>query len=186
MPRDGTVQSLIKDNGVAAKGAPLATFSTSMLDVLKGHLDEDQLQPAKVEELFGKQMTGTLTSPCDCIVAQQLVADGQYASKGDVIFQLVPRGSQANVEARFSYRQFGDVRPGTPVSFQVADEEQTRTGTIVSSTSLNSADLSSDIRVQIKPDAPLDSAYAGRPVEVTSDRGPSLNWLIDKAMAAGL
>jgi alginate biosynthesis protein Alg44 len=72
------------------------------------------------------------------------------------------------------------------VSFQVADEEQIRTGTIVSSTSLNSADLSSDIRVQIKPDAPLDSTYAGRPVEVTSDRGPSLNWLIDKAMAAGL
>ena len=186
MPRDGTVQSLLKGDSVAAKGAPLATFSTSMLDVLKGHLDEDQLQPAKVEELFGKQMTGTLTSPCDCVVAQQLVADGQYASKGDVIFQLVPRGSQANVEARFTYRQFGDVRPGTPVSFQVADEEQVRTGTIVSSTSLNSADLSSDIRVQIKPDAPLDSTYAGRPVEVTSDRGPSLNWLIDKAMAHGL
>ena len=32
----------------------------------------------------------------------------------------------------------------------------------------------------------LDSALAGRPVEVVSDRGPSLNWLIDKAMAVGL
>ncbi|MEB0044346.1 MULTISPECIES: alginate biosynthesis protein Alg44 [unclassified Pseudomonas] len=186
MPRDGTVQSLIKADGVAAKGAPLATFSTSMLDVLKGHLDEDQLQPAKVEELFGKQMTGTLTSPCDCTVAQQLVADGQYANKGDVIFQLVPRNSEANVEARFAYRQFGDVRPGTPVRFQIAGEEQTRTGKIVSSTSLKSADLSSDIRVQIKPDEPLNTNLAGRPVEVSSDRGPNLNWLIDKAMAAGL
>ncbi|HCS46621.1 MAG TPA: hemolysin D [Pseudomonas sp.] len=186
MPRDGTVQSLIKPDGIAAKGAPLATFSTSMLDVLKGHLDEDQLQPAKVEELFGKQMTGTLTSPCDCTVAQQLVADGQYASKGDVIFQLVPRNSEANVEARFSYRQFGDVLPGSTVSFQIAGEDKTRSGKIVSSTSLKSADLSSDIRVQIKPDEPLDSAFAGRPVEVNSTRGPNLNWLIDKAMAAGL
>ncbi|KNH23579.1 hemolysin D [Pseudomonas syringae] len=186
MPRDGTVQSLIKADGVAAKGAPLATFSTSMLDVLKGHLDEGQLQPSKVEELFGKQMTGTLTSPCDCTVAQQLVANGQYASKGDVIFQLVPRNTEANVEARFSYRQFGDVLPGTSVSFQIAGEDQTRTGKIVSSTSLKSADLSSDIRVQIKPDEPLDSAFAGRPVEVNSTRGPNLNWLINKAMAAGL
>ncbi|WP_017904209.1 alginate biosynthesis protein Alg44 [Pseudomonas asplenii] len=186
MPRDGTVQSLLKDDGIAAKGAPLASFSTSMLDVLKGHLDEDQLQPAKVEELFGKQMTGTLTSPCDCVVAQQLVANGQYASKGDVIFQLVPRNSVANVEARFSYRQFGEVRPGTRVNFQVAGEEQTRQGKIVSSTSLKSDDLSSDIRVLIKPDESLDSSLAGRPVEVSSDRGPSLNWLIDKAMAAGL
>ncbi|MHC8363819.1 PilZ domain-containing protein [Pseudomonas sp. LS2P72] len=185
MPRDGTVQSLIKADGVASKGAPLATFSTSMLDVLKGHLDDNQLQPAKVEELFGKQMTGTLTSPCDCTVAQQLVADGQYASKGDVIFQLVPRNSEANVEARFSYRQFGDVLPGSSVSFQIAGEDKTRTGTIISSTSLKSADLSSDIRVQIKPDEPLDSKFAGRPVEVNATRGPNLNWLIDKAMAAG-
>ncbi|MPQ68813.1 MULTISPECIES: alginate biosynthesis protein Alg44 [unclassified Pseudomonas] len=186
MPRDGTVQSLIQEDGVAAKGAPLATFSTSMLDVLKGHLDDNQLEPAKVEELFGKQMTGTLTSPCDCVVAQQLVANGQYASKGDVIFQLVPKGSEANVEARFSYRQFGDVRPGTRVNFQIAGEEQVRQGKIVSSTSLKSTDLSSDIRVLIKPDERLDSTLAGRPVEVSSDRGPSMNWLIDKAMAAGL
>jgi alginate biosynthesis protein Alg44 len=186
MPRDGTVQSLIKADGVAAKGAPLATFSTSMLDVLKGHLDDNQLQPAKVEELFGKQMTGTLTSPCDCTVAQQLVADGQYASKGDVIFQLVPRNSEANVEARFSYRQFGDVLPGNTVSFQIAGEDKTRSGKIVSSTSLKSADLSSDIRVLIQPDEPLDSKFAGRPVEVNSTRGPNLNWLIDKAMASGL
>ncbi|MBV7553704.1 alginate biosynthesis protein Alg44 [Pseudomonas sp. PDM28] len=186
MPRDGTVQSLVKADGVAAKGAPLATFSTSMLDVLKGHLDEDQLQPAKVAELFGKQMTGTLTSPCDCTVAQQMVANGQYASKGDVIFQLVPRGGEANVEARFSYRQFSDVRPGTSVRFQIAGEDKSRTGKIVSSTSLKSADLSSDIRVLIQPDETLDSSLAGRPVEVSSDRGPNLNWLIDKAMAVGL
>jgi alginate biosynthesis protein Alg44 len=131
-------------------------------------------------------MTGTLTSPCDCTVAQQMVANGQYASKGDVIFQLVPRNSEANVEARFSYRQFGDVRPGTSVRFQIAGEDQSRTGKIVSSTSLKSADLSSDIRVLIQPDETLDSSLAGRPVEVSSDRGPNLNWLIDKAMAVGL
>ena len=186
MPRDGTVQSLVKDDNLAANGAPIATFSTSMLDVIKGHLDENQLQPANIETLFGKQMTGTLTSPCDCLVAEQVVANGQYASKGDVIFKLVPRNSEANIAARFSYRQFGDVLPGTRVNFQVAGEDALRSGKIVSSTSLNSDDLSSDIRVQIKPDAPLDSALAGRPVEVSSDRGPSMNWLIDKAMAAGL
>ena len=69
-----------------------------MLDVLKGHLDEDQLQPAKVEELFGKQMTGTLTSPCDCVVAQQMVADGQYANK-----DIVTLGSDEWVVFSTSY-----------------------------------------------------------------------------------
>ncbi|KPZ05701.1 Alginate biosynthesis protein Alg44 [Pseudomonas syringae pv. spinaceae] len=186
MPREGTLQSLVAQNGEATKGAPLATFNTSMLEMLKGSLTGEDLQPAKIEELYGKQMSGTMTSPCDCVVARQLVADGQFASKGQVIFQLVPRNAPATVEARFTYRQFNDVKPGTRVSFQIAGEDKLRTGQIVSSTNLSDTDLSTDIRVQIKPDESLSSSLAGRPVEVVSDRGPSVNWLLDKAMAAGL
>ncbi|MFJ4431901.1 PilZ domain-containing protein [Pseudomonas sp. NPDC089395] len=186
MPRDGTVSSLVESGGQVVKGAPLASFSTSMLDMLKGHLDDSHLEPTKVEELFGKQLSGTLTSPCDCVVARQLVDDGQYAAKGQPIFQLVPRTTTPMVEARFSYRQFDEVKPGTRVNFQVAGEDEVRTGQIVSSTSLNSENLASDIRVQIKPDSGLPAELAGRPASVNSDRGPSLNWLIDKAVARGL
>lgn len=186
MPRDGTVSSLVESGGQIAKGAPLASFTTSMLDMLKGNLEDAQLEPAKIEELFGKQLSGTLTSPCDCVVARQLVDDGQYAAKGQPIFQLIPRTTNPMVEARFSYRQFDEVKPGTRVNFQVAGEDEVRTGQIVSSTSLNSEDLSSDIRVQIKPDSGLPAELAGRPASVNSDRGPSLNWLIDKAVARGL
>ncbi|MGH8437017.1 MAG: PilZ domain-containing protein [Pseudomonas sp.] len=185
MPREGTVQSLIGADGQVAKGAPIATFSASMLEMLKGHLDEQQLNPANVATLFDKQMKGTLTSPCDCTVARQLVADGQYASKGEVIFQLVPQGSQASIEARFPYNKFNEIKPGARVSFLVAGEAEARRGKIVSSSLNDSDNLSADIRVQIQPDEPLDSALAGRPVEVSSDRGPSLDWLIDKALAAG-
>jgi alginate biosynthesis protein Alg44 len=185
MPREGTVTSLVAPNGNVAKGAPLATFNTSMLDMLKGNLDPDEMQPAKIEELFGRQLAGTMTSPCDCVVAKQLVADGQYASKGQVIFQMVPRNVAANVDARFTYRQFADVQPGARVTFQVAGEDGDHSGKIVSATALSPADLSSDIRVQIQPDEAINSNLAGRPVEVVSTRGPSLNWLIDKATAAG-
>ncbi|MCF7533281.1 alginate biosynthesis protein Alg44 [Pseudomonas petrae] len=185
MPREGTVTSLVTPNGNVAKGAPLATFNTSMLDMLKGNLDPDEMQPAKIEELFGRQLAGTMTSPCDCVVAKQLVADGQYASKGQVIFQMVPRNVAANVDARFTYRQFADVQPGARVTFQVAGEDGDHSGKIVSATALSPADLSSDIRVQIQPDEAINSSLAGLPVEVVSTRGPSLNWLIDKATAAG-
>ena len=186
MPRDGTVNSLVESGGQIAKGAPLASFTTSMLDMLKGNLEDAQLEPAKIEELFGKQLSGTLTSPCDCVVARQLVDNGQYAAKGQPIFQLIPRTTNPMVEARFTYRQFDEVKPGTRVNFQVAGEDEVRTGQIVSSASLNSDDLASDIRVQIKPDSGLPAELAGRPAAVNSDRGPSLNWLIDKAMARGL
>lgn len=186
MPREGTVQSLVGADGQIDKGAPIATFSASMLEMLKGHLDQEQINPANVESLFGKQMKGTLTSPCDCTVARQLVADGQFASKGQAIFQLVPRDSQATIEARFPYSKFNEIKPGLRVSFQVAGETELRRGKIISSRLSDGDNLSSDIRVQIQPDQALDSALAGRPVEVSSDRGPSLDWLLDKAMAAGL
>ena len=186
MPRDGTVNSLVDSGGQIAKGAPLASFTTSMLDMLKGNLEDAQLEPAKIEELFGKQLSGTLTSPCDCVVARQLVDNGQYAAKGQPIFQLIPRTTNPMIEARFTYRQFDEVKPGTRVNFQVAGEDEVRTGQIVSSASLNSEDLASDIRVQIKPDTGMPAELAGRPASVNSDRGPSLNWLIDKAMARGL
>ena len=186
MPREGTVQSLVGADGQVAKGAPIATFSASMLEMLKGNLNEEQLDPSKIESLFGTQLKGTLTSPCDCTVGQQLVADGQYANKGEVIFQLLARDSQASIEARFPYNKFNEIKPGASVSFVVAGESEARQGKIISSSLNDSASLSGDIRVQIKPEQPLDSALAGRPVEVSSDRGPSLDWLIDKALAAGL
>ncbi|MFB4393459.1 MULTISPECIES: PilZ domain-containing protein [unclassified Pseudomonas] len=186
MPRDGSVQSLVQVGAQVTKGAPLATFDTSMLDLLKGHLDDSQLEPAKVEELFGKQLSGTLTSPCDCVVGRQLVDNGQFASKGQPVFQLIPRTTNPMVEARFSYRQFDEVKPGTRVNFQVAGEDAVRTGQIVSSTSLDNDNLAADLRVQIKPDESLPAELAGRPASVNSDRGPSLNWLIDKAVARGL
>lgn len=184
MPREGTVQSLVGPDGIVAKGAPIASFSSTMLEVLKGHLTEEQLNPANVEQLFSRQMKGTLTSPCDCKVIRQTVADGQYATKGSVIFELVPRNSEADIEARFPYRDFERVKPGTRVEFLLPGEEKERHGQIVSST-LQDAELSDSIHVVIRPEQPLDSTLIGQPVEVQVDRGPSFDWLIDKALAAG-
>ncbi|MFC5698587.1 HlyD family efflux transporter periplasmic adaptor subunit [Pseudomonas sp. GCM10022186] len=180
MPREGIVQSLIGDGHQVRKGMPIATFNTSMLELIRGQLN-DNIKPADIEELLGRQMKGTLTSPCDCTLVRQLVADGQFANKGDVVFQLSPRGSQASVEALFPYAKLNAVHPGSHVSFVVAGEDRARGGKVVSS-NLNPAgdnDLTADIRVQIQPDQPLDNTLVGRPVEVSASRGPSFVWLMD-------
>ncbi|WP_375737469.1 PilZ domain-containing protein [Pseudomonas boanensis] len=185
MPREGTVQSLVGPDASIEKGAPIASFSATMLEMLKGHLTDEQLSPSNVEELFGKEMKGTLTSPCNCKIARQLVADGQFASKGDVIFELVPQDTVATVQARFPFRNIAQAKPGASVSFQVAGEDEVRHGKILSS-SLHDGDMSANIRATIQPDEPLPSSLAGQPVEVSIDRGPSLGWLIDRPLAAGL
>ncbi len=147
---------------------------------MSSRLAEEQLNPGNIEKLFGHQMKGTLTSPCDCRVVQQLVADGQYANKGQVIFTLAPRDSVASIEARFPYRNAAELAPGTRVNFQVAGDGVNRSGRIVNTAPVD-GDLSSEIRVQIQPDQPLDAQYAGRPAEVSIGGLPGRT-LLNKAV----
>ena len=75
MPREGTVQSLVKVGDTVAKGAPVGTFSSSALDVLKNVLKPEEMAPDNLQRLFDKSFQGTLTSPCDCRVVAQLVGE---------------------------------------------------------------------------------------------------------------
>ncbi|WP_160083276.1 PilZ domain-containing protein [Pseudomonas sp. 8AS] len=165
MPREGSVQSLVKVGDTVAKGAPVATFSATMLDALKGALPEAEMTPDNLERLFSKSFQGTLTSPCDCRVVAQLVGDGQMAVKGTAVFTLAPADSVATVEARFPYRAFAELQPGTQVSFLVGGETEPRSG-VISSMALQDGGLASDIRVMIEPALPLASELAKRPVDV--------------------
>lgn len=165
MPREGSVQSLVKIGDVVKKGAPVATYSATMLDALKNILPESEMTPENLERLFSKNIQGTLTSPCDCRVVAQLVGDGQVAAKGTTVFNLAPLDSVASVEARFPYRAFADLQPGTPVDFLVGGEQTPRAGTITSM-ALQDGGLASDIRVMITPRDPLDNVLVKRPVDV--------------------
>ena len=185
MPREGTITSLVPADGIVKKGAPIATFSSTMLEMLKGSLTEEQLTADKIEAFFGRQLQGTMTSPCDCKVVQQLVADGQFASKGSVVFRLAPQDSISTVEARFRYHNFENVQPGREVRMHVAGEPGEVAGKIVSA-NLQDGGLSSDIRVMIEPEQGMPSEWAGRPVEVWVRGGPSFDWVVDKAVATGL
>lgn len=180
MPREGTVQSLVKVGDTVAKGAPVGTFSSSALDVLKNVLKPEEMAPDNLQRLFDKSFQGTLTSPCDCRVVAQLVGDGQVAAKGAAVFMMAPVDAVATVEARFPYRSFDELQPGSPVNFLVAGESEPRSGRI-STLALQDGGLASDIRVAIQPDQPLATELAKRPVDV---RIQPLGGLFD-SVAAG-
>ncbi|WP_286675006.1 PilZ domain-containing protein [Pseudomonas subflava] len=180
MPREGAVQALVKVGDTVAKGAPVGTFSSNMMDVLKGVLPTEDLTPDNLQRLFGKTFQGTLTSPCDCRVTAQLIGDGQTAGKGAPVFLLSPVDAVATVEARFPYRSFDELQPGTAVDFVVAGETAERSGRITT-LALQDGGLASDIRVMIQPDEPLATELAKRPVDV---RIPPLGGMFDARLAA--
>lgn len=193
LPRDGSVNALVKVGSVVSKGAPLATFSASLLDVMKGNLPPGQATPENLERLFSRTLRGSLTSPCDCRVVAQLVPDGQVVGKGTTVFELMPTDGVATIEARFPYKNFARIQPGKVVSFQVTGEEQPRTGKIATVV-LDNGGLASDLRVSIEPDSALQTDLAGRPVDVSIENLPSNAWVktawennvwINKVMAAG-
>ena len=76
-----------------------------------------------------------------------------------------PVDSVATVEARFPYRAFAELQPGTRVSFLVGGETEQRSG-VISRMSLQDGGLASDIRVMIQPELPLATELAKRPVDV--------------------
>src|SRR3546814_4781836 len=71
---------------------------------------------------MGDQLKGTLTSPCDCKVQQQFAADGQYANRGQALFELVPINAQPYVLARFRFDNIDDLPIGKTVAFARSEE----------------------------------------------------------------
>jgi len=165
LPRTGTLQSLVPEDGRVVKGAPIANFSSSMLDVLKGHLDANALQGEQIERLIGTTLKGTITSPCDCTVVKQVIADDQTANKGDVAFILVPTGEKAHISARFSYNNLDKLQPGGNVVLSITGDSQQQKGTI--RTVMVDPKNPQEIIVTIDTESKLDASFAQRPVHVS-------------------
>src|SRR3546814_21188968 len=79
---------------------------------------------------MGDQLKGTLTSPCDCKVQQQFAADGQYANRGQALFELVPINAQPYVLARFRFDNIDDLPIGKTVAFAISGEDHERSGQV--------------------------------------------------------
>lgn len=180
MPRDGTFFSLVPDDGIVRKGQPLATFQAAMLDVVQGDIGSLNLDPRQLSELMGETLKGTLNSPCDCRVRQQLALDGQYAGRGQPLFELAPLDAKPYVVARFRFDRIDQLPIGRTVSFRISGESGERSGKVrdvrlLSSASaaagdargLDGAGSVSDVVVTIEPSKPLDPALIDRPVNVS-------------------
>lgn len=175
MPRDGVFRSLVPADGIVKKGTPIGSFETSMFGLVSAQALEAALTPQQIDTLLGKQIKGTVTSPCDCRVTAMYAADEQYVGKGERIADLAPVAFEPHVLARFSFREAGRLQPGTPVSLRINGEPLARAGTV---SQVRGADdfekLSSDVVVVVKPSQPLPMELVSRPVEVSAE---SNSWL---------
>ncbi|UZE96311.1 alginate biosynthesis protein Alg44 [Alkalimarinus alittae] len=164
MPRDGKLHSLIPDDGQVKFGVPIASYETAMLDALKGHLNEDNLSAEKIGALFNQSLTGTISSPCDCVLQKQFIVDGQFLAKGKTAFQLVPVDAEPFVEARFNLKDSQYVIPGRVVDVEIPGSTGTAKGTIQD---VAMAEVGQSLIATIKLEDNIPAGLNGRPVAVT-------------------
>lgn len=167
MPREGTFHSLVPADGLVKKGAPLGSFEAPIIDLVRNQAAGGGLSAEQLDKMLGQTVKGTITSPCDCRVQTQYVADSQYVARGQQLFELTPEESRPYVVARFRYDQLERLNTGDAVTFRVSGDSERRNGHIAQVRVLGQGDqVDSDVIVQIEPDSPLPANLISRPAEV--------------------
>jgi alginate biosynthesis protein Alg44 len=184
MPRDGTFFSLVPLDGKVKKGQPLGSFQTALLDVVAGVPGSFKLTPEELANLVGQQLSGSIASPCDCIVQTKFVTDAQYVLRNQSLLELIPQQSEPYVLARFHYNEMTRLPVGRNVQISV-NGSQSVSGTVselrvlpaptIDSNGLddlNGLDTSAaitDVIAVIKASVPLDRSLIDDPVDVRID-----------------
>jgi mannuronan synthase len=173
MPREGTFFSLVPDDGIVKKGAPIASFEAPVLDLVRNQALGTNMTPEQLQKLMKVTVKGTITSPCECKVQTQYVANGQYVTREQPLFELMPRDFEPYLVARFRNDQLTDIAQGDRVSFRVSGEAKDRSGKITQVRAHGQGDtVDTDVMVTVKPDEPLPAELLSRPAEVVAGGFP--------------
>jgi len=169
MPREGMFHSLVPEDGIVKKGAAMASFEAPVLDLVRGQSLAADLSADQLNKMMSQVVKGTITSPCDCRVQAQFVANAQYAGRGQPLFELVPRElKDPYVMARFRFDQMDKIAPGTAVRFHVTGDKQERLGKIAQLRVPNQDgnSIGGDVIAMIEPSEPLPPDLVNRPTAV--------------------
>lgn len=177
MPREGTFYSLVPEDGIVKKGAPIGSFEAPVLDLVRNQALGANMSPEQLQRLLKVTVKGTITSPCDCKVQTQFAADGQYVVRDQALFELAPRDFQPYLVARFRNDQMEDLATGDRVSFRVSGDMQSRVGRISQVRAHGEGDtVDGDVMVMIQPEEPLPAELLARPAEVVAGGLPPISF----------
>lgn len=169
MPRDGVFRSLVPDDRFVAKGAPIGSFETTMLDLVRSQALQADLKPADLEALLDRAVSGTITSPCDCRVEALFVTSEQYVGKGQPVAALTPVKYDPYVVARFRYPEANRLAVGSPVRLSIDGEVTEREGRVTEiRRGFGSDEIDSDLVVVVQAAQPIPANLVSRAVEVSA------------------
>ena len=170
MPFDGQVELLMDESATeVSRGQILATYQSANVSI-----DTTSL-PQKTKDILINLDTemvsssGSINSPCDCLIADKSVQNGQFAQKGQPVLTLLPKQAETFISADFTFAEGEDLKVGQQVWFKVFGSDEYHSGA-VSDLKVSATGLS--VEAIVKPDQALALGEYAKPVKVVST--PSL------------
>ncbi len=170
MPRAGDFSSLVEQGQRVEKGQPIANFRAPVVEYMDRNLSA-VMSAQQIQALAAQYTSGTLTSPCDCVVAELTVGEKQYVSRGTRVFGLVEEGGDPFVLAFFEFSAAENLKPGDQVVVEVMGEARRIPGTV---NAVRVADPETRgeerLEVVVHLDEALAADYIDRPLRVSKSR----------------
>jgi alginate biosynthesis protein Alg44 len=187
MPRDAVFTNLIPEGATddskrVIKGQPLASYTVSALSFIDEKALSDPEVISSLETLSSQDFTGTLFSPCDCLIKEVNAIEGALVNRGKPLFTLVPENQTVGVLAKFRFQDSAYLEAGKPVELEVVGEDKTVPGTIIEfkmAQAVLDAEGTRGVDVWIQPSGPLPVEWVSRPVQVKVSRLDSalMSWM---------
>ena len=86
---------------------------------------------ARIDALLDRQEQAVVRSPCDCLVEERIVIEGEWLARGAVAFRLSEAGGPRVVKALVPQESVGKLTIGHAARVALADRDETVTGRIV-------------------------------------------------------
>jgi len=165
VPRSAEVSALVEIGDTVARGQPIATFRAPLIEYLADNLPAD-MDNQQLAEMAENWVPGTLSSPCDCVVANSYVPGKQYLTKGAEAFELVDNTVQPYVSSYFDFQSADNLAVGDKVAVEVLGERRNLQG-VVDTVQVMDVAASTILRVRVRLQDQLPASYADRPLRVS-------------------
>ncbi|VUD58767.1 Mannuronan synthase [Thalassocella blandensis] len=168
MPKSGAFKSLVSVGDEVQAGQPIATMSLPLLGYLNG--STDNIGADELEALATRNVSGTLSSPCDCVVSK-VHPDSEFIASGASVVSLSDKSSTPAVEAYFDIADANDLHQGDVLTVEAMGTDYTFDARIESiSVVKNDAVLdNTTVRVVLEPLSKVDSRYSDWPLAVSKE-----------------
>lgn len=170
MPRAGDFSSLVEVGARVEKGQPIANFRAPVVEYMDRNLSA-VMSTQQIQALASQFTSGTLTSPCDCVVAELTAGDRQYVSRGTKVFELAEDGENPFVLAYFEFAAAEHLKPGDAVAVEILGEARALSGAINSIRVADPEVMGTErLEVTVSLTQPLAAEYIDRPLRVSKSR----------------